>query len=67
MGTLRANSYNIYSSVLPADASTWAAESLASAHEVLLDKPEGDTGDGSDEADVVMNEITSMKGASLSP
>ena len=62
-GTLRANSYNIYSSALPADASTWSAESLAAAHEVLLDEPE----DGVAEADVVMNEITSMKGASRFP
>ena len=62
-GTLRANSYNIYSSALPGDVSTWSAESLAAAHEMLLDEPEG----GAAEADVVMNEITSMKGACRFP
>ena len=43
--------------------STWSAESLAAAHEMLLDEPEG----GAAEADVVMNEITSMKGACRFP
>ncbi|CAK0782807.1 hypothetical protein CVIRNUC_006002 [Coccomyxa viridis] len=57
-GTLRANSYNIYSSALPRDTGTWSAESLAAAYEMLLDEPEG----GAAEADVVMNEITSIEG-----
>ena len=41
----------------------WSAESLAAAHEMLLDEPEG----GVAEADVVMNEIISMKGACRLP
>ena len=62
-GTLRANSYNIYSSALPRDTGTWSAESLAAAYEMLLDEPEG----GAAEADVVMNEITSIEGACSFP
>ena len=63
-GTLRSSRYDVYSRALPSDTRGWSAEDLIAAAELLLEDP-ADSADGDDntEPDVVMNEISAIKGA----